>query len=347
MSSGRGVAAALAGAWRRSPPQLETPAKEVATIIPLLLASGAGALCWWRLRHSSEQLLIIPLEQLQETYLHYAIYAAKHERQVAEVFRVLRSAGVEPILLKGWATGRLYPEAGLRPTGDIDLCISAERYEVAQAVLNRTENQRYWVDLDHDEITRFGGPSFEDLYSRSELVKLDGTEVRILGPEDHLRILCLHLLKHGAWRPLWLCDIAAVLESRPSRFDWDRCLGKNKRRAEWVLCTIALAHRLLGAQLGDAPVTDDLPGWLAASVLKQWNAPYPHSLPLITTDISRHWREPAALLEHLGKRWPNPIQATVDADGDFNKAPRLPFQIRHCLARGRKLVQQLPDLLRK
>src|SRR6266550_2307554 len=120
---GRAVAAALAGAWRSSSPQSEMPAQEVAMVAPLLLASGAGALCWWRLRHSSEQQLIIPLGQLRETYLHYAIHAAIHERQVARVFRVLRSAGVEPILLKGWAIGRLYPEPGLRPTGDIDLSV--------------------------------------------------------------------------------------------------------------------------------------------------------------------------------------------------------------------------------
>jgi hypothetical protein len=50
-------------------------------------------------------------------------------------------------------------------------------------------------------------------------VELNGAKIRILGAEDHLRLLCLHLLKHGAWRPLWLCDVAAALESRPSSFD--------------------------------------------------------------------------------------------------------------------------------
>jgi len=29
--------------------------------------------------------------------------------------------GVEPILGKGWAIARLYPERGMRPYGDIDL----------------------------------------------------------------------------------------------------------------------------------------------------------------------------------------------------------------------------------
>ncbi len=156
MSSGRAVAGVLAGAWRSAPPQLEMPPEEVATITPLFLASGAGALAWKRLRHFSDQLLIIALKQLQETYLGYAIHAAEHEHQVAEVFRVLRSAGVEPILLKGWAIGRLYPEAGLRPTGDIDLCVAPTQHAKAQAVLNSPEYRRFWVDLEHDEISKFG-----------------------------------------------------------------------------------------------------------------------------------------------------------------------------------------------
>jgi hypothetical protein len=316
-------------------------AQEVATVAPFLVASGAGALCWWRLRHSSEPQLVIALEQLRETYLNYAIHAAIHERQVAEVFQVLRSAGVEPILLKGWAIGRLYPEAGLRPTGDIDIFVAPGGYEAAQAVLKKPANERYWVDLDHDEITRFDGPGFEDLYSRSELVKLDGTDVRTLGPEDHLRILCLHFLKHGAWRPLWLCDISLALESCPSRFDWDRCLGTNKRRAEWVLCAIALAHRLLGAKLGDAPLSDNTkvpPQWLLRSVLKQWNDPQRPHLPLIANQIGKYFREPGEMLKDLRKRWPNPIQATVDANARFNRMNRLPFQIGNCLSRAGKLL---------
>ena len=37
----------------------------------------------------------------------------------------------------------------------------------------------------------------EELYERSELVALGDVDVRILGPEDHLRLICLHMLAHG------------------------------------------------------------------------------------------------------------------------------------------------------
>jgi Uncharacterised nucleotidyltransferase len=250
----------------------------------------------------------------------------------------LRSSGIEPILIKGWAIARAYAETGLRPSGDIDLCLSPEQHAKARMALN-TECREYLVDLDHDVLRRFGELNSEALYRHSEMVDLEGTQIRVLGPEDHLRILCLHLLKHGAWRPLWLCDIAAALESRPPKFDWDRCFGKNRRWADWIACAIGLAHRLLGAELGDAPVQDranNLPGWLIPSVLKQWSRPYPANLPLFTRQIKGSWWKPG-LVTAVRQRWPNPIQATIDANGRFDNRTRLPFQIRHWVARAVKL----------
>jgi hypothetical protein len=337
-SSGHAVAISLAGSWLKSPPKSKMAARELAAIVPLLLKSGAGALGWWRFRNLDEQLLPI-VRSLRETYLQYAIHAVDHERQLASAFRVLRSSGVEPILIKGWAIARAYPEAGLRPSGDIDLYVSPERQAKAQAVLNAASRRQYWVDLEHDEISRFSEFDFAELSDRSELVNLNGTEIRVMGAEDHLRILCLHLLKHGAWRPLWLCDVAAALESRHPNFDWDRCFGRNKRKADWIACTIGLANRLLGAELRDVPVGDrpnNLPQWLISSVLKQWSAPYPPNLPSFASQLKGGWWRPD-ILTAVRQRWPNPIQATVDGNGSFDNTTRLPFQLRDCIVRAVKL----------
>jgi len=315
---------------------------EIDAVMPLLLGSGAGALAWWRIHQRSRTgCAAAAIEQLRHAYLHSSIHAAKHEREVAEIFKVLRSAGIEPILIKGWAIARAYPETGLRPPGDIDLCVSPEQTATAKVILNTPEYQQYWIDLEHDEVDAFDERSFQELYSNSELLKLEDTEVRVLGAEDHLRILCLHFLKHGAWRPLWLCDVSAALESRAPTFDWDRCLGRNKRRANWVLCAIALAQQLLGAKLGDSPVkarASDLPGWLIPSVLDQWNAPYP---PNLGAPISESVWEPVKLFEAIRKRWPNPIRATVAVNGRLNGVPRLPFQIGNCIVRAARLLPEL------
>ncbi|PYX44356.1 MAG: hypothetical protein DMG79_20890 [Acidobacteria bacterium] len=123
-SNGGTVATILAGIWRRFPPKLEIPAAKVASAAPLLLKSGAGALGWWRVRHLSPETLSFSLRRLYITYLRYAVQAAEYEAEIGNVFSALRSSGIEPILIKGWAIARVYPEAGLRPCGDIDLCVS-------------------------------------------------------------------------------------------------------------------------------------------------------------------------------------------------------------------------------
>ena len=56
--------------------------------------------------------------------LHHRV----HEMEIGEAFSRLRSVGIEPILAKGWAIARLYPERGMRPYGDIDLCVHPDHF---------------------------------------------------------------------------------------------------------------------------------------------------------------------------------------------------------------------------
>ena len=69
----------------------------------------------------------------------------------------------------------------------------------------------------------------EELYLHSQLVLLGKAEIRVLGFEDQVRLLCLHMLYHGVFRPVWLCDLGMTLESLPSDFDWDYFLSGKDR----------------------------------------------------------------------------------------------------------------------
>jgi hypothetical protein len=203
------------------------------------------------------------------------------------------------------------------------------------------------VDL-HDGFNNLDHLSFEDVFARTQLVPLGDTQVRVPSPEDHLRILCLHMLRHGAWRPLWLCDIAIAVENRPSDFDWDRCLGQEPRWADWVACAIGLAHQLLGAHIDNTPIApraERLPGWLIRQVLKQWSVPVSeargtnkHRAPMSTY---RH--NPARVLKDLHTRWPDPIEATISVGGPFNNLPRWPFQLGNCILRTARFATKLPQ----
>jgi hypothetical protein len=332
MHKGLVVATALSGAWRSVPAPLGLDATELSEVTPLLLAAGTGGL-GWRCVEASELSQSRPALKLRQAYRLHTLQAVLRQRELVTVTRLLRSAGVEPLLGKGWAAARLYPEPGLRPYGDFDLCVRPEQFRAAQEVLRSPDAIGCAVDLHQGLAPQWEGAAFsllddrplESLYQRSQLVMLDGTPVRVLGPEDHLRLLCLHMLSHGAWRPLWLCDIGAALENRPPEFDWDRCLSGDRRRSDWVACSIGLAHQLLGARVADTPVAERgqrLPGWLVPTVLRQWGQVYTHRAP-----ISSCLRRPARLLKELRHHWPNGVEATVDVRGPFNEWPRLPFQL--------------------
>ncbi len=305
---------------------------------------------WWRIKHSHLKSAKIAF-QFQQSYRLHTIQSALHERQIKEVFTRLRRAEIEPILVKGWSVARLYPEKGLRPYDDIDLIVRPDQYRRAEAVLRDWEEKRDRIDL-HKDWSAIDQRDFDSLYARSQLINLDGVDVRVPGIEDLLGILCLHLLHHGAFRPLWLCDIAAALETRPEAFDWARCLGENELRADWIACTIGLTNQLLGAAVEDTPVAaraKRLPRWLPASVLKQWETPLAKDQSPMKNraPMAAYLRHPSGALEDLRNRWPNPIIATIDMEGRFNELPRLPYQLGNCVSRGLKFLGQLPKLLKQ
>jgi hypothetical protein len=196
------------------------------------------------------------------------------------------------------------------------------------------------VDL-HCGLAELEDRRFGEVFARSRSVRLGNVDVRVFGPEDHLRLLALHLLRHGAWRPVWLCDVALILETLPPAFDWSCFTSGDAVRTEAVACALRLSHELLGADLtGVAPSLRErtLPRWLAPTVLRQWGDGRfePHGT---RTPMAVELRRPWGLLGARRMRWPNAVEATVRRRGPFNDLPRLPFQIGECLARTLRFVR--------
>ena len=337
------IAAVLARSWRAQPTALKISARQLADITPALLATGTAALVWRRVLHSDIEYA--DALELKEAYYFHTIRSTFHEYEVEQVFRLLRVAGVEPVLLKGWAVARLYPESGLRPYGDIDLFVRPRERRKAVAALASREGIKYNVDIEHEEFAHISDPAADELYARSKLVKLGETRIRIPGPEDHLRALCLHTLRHYAWRPLWLCDIAVMIESLPEDFNWDICLGASKREANWIACLIGLARQVLGAEPLEASVSRARarpPRWVGPALLRhwgRWSGPGP-SEPAATA-VVKNVKNPFGMLGELLSRWDRPIRATVEMRGPFNDYLRLPFQVSYALLQTPRIVRQV------
>lgn len=340
------IARVLAGSWREDPARGLGPAHDddlrVADLdraAKALLASGAGGLAWWKVQTDPALAASDAGRRFAEAFRLQRLGAGVHEGELRAVLPALDEANVPYVLIKGWEAARLYPQRGMRPYGDIDLCVlRADNDRALDALAGIDAGAQ--VDLTHD-IEVADDTEFARLVAAARSAPLGELQVRVPSPEDHLRVLALHLLKHGAWRPLWLCDVAAAVEGRPATFDWKRCLGTDAREADQVLATVALAHVVLGADVRGTPAlerVDRLPAWFLRAVWRAWSAPWPMARGPLPTALPSV-RQPLQVFRRLGSRWPDPITASIQVAAPFDDRSRLSVQLRYQWRRTRRYLQ--------
>lgn len=251
--------------------------------------------------------------------------------RVIKAFDLFRKNGIEPILIKGIAAGRFYPPSQTRLSIDIDLAVASDEFEAAERLATSSAAEGLAIDL-HRELRNHDSVDWSDLVKNSEIYHIDGGSIRILRPEDHLRVLCVHWLTDGGTSKDRLWDIYWAIDNRPQNFDWDRFVGlvESKRR-RWLTCAVGVAHRYLDLDLSGTPIEDeakDLPSWLTDTIENEWARKTPDQ-PLETTLGDRK-----LMAAEVRKRLhPNPISATVLMNGSFNARTRIFYQIGNIFMR--------------
>jgi hypothetical protein len=325
-ATGGAVAGLLRTAWRQEPaspsPEALAPREP---IVSLLLDTGCGALAWWRI-HGTPGRALPEARPLQQAFRLHVLEAARRERDLEVVLRAFNGAGLEPILFKGWTLTRLYAHPALRPFGDFDLLVDEIDAPAARATIaGLTDALRPLVDLDMRVLERFlPDRSFAELAGRASTEYVGEARFRLLAPEDHLRLICLHQLDHGAWRPLWLCDVAAFVERLPPSFRWDLCLQGNPHLSEAVVALVSLAEELLGARLPPGAPTRPVPAWFRDAVLRGWAGGHQAPPESLHTLHRLGWRR---ALGAIYARWPDPVTATLHLRAPFRGVPRLVLQL--------------------
>lgn len=311
--TGRLLANLLEGSWRSEPPKPALDEHQLAAILPFLATSGPAGLAWRKIRGTTLASTAVA-GMLQATRRVQAVDGAIRESHLVRLLsRELRDA--DPILVKGWAHARLYPEANLRPYGDIDLYVRPERLDEARRACDTAEliDPDRAVPIDVQTVQDLPERSWDELYRRSRVFELGGCAVRVLGREDALRAACLHLLRHCGSNPLWLCDVAVMVEALPADFDWDYCLWGQAHRTQWVLAVIRLANQLLGADTSRCPEVvrgRALPGWFAKTVLERWgDSKYAHLWTPPSPLVSMVRNDLRSLPRAFGERCPNPLES--------------------------------------
>ena len=372
----------LHGIWREQLPPLQLDVAAWERLAPILLETRAAPLVWRRLKHSTlaDHALAAPFA---ERHRHEWMLARVRIAQLETLLQTLRAADIEAIPVKGWLHARLYADAGLRPAGDIDLCVQTRDFAAAIAALkasggqslrdenlNRVQNKRlreekFWfpdaplgwcaVEL-HAELTDLHAPTepkWEKLLERGETVRIGATETRVLRPEDELRLAAIHLWRSEAGRPLWLCDLGAMLEARGPNWSWEKCLGRDRVRASWVASALLLARELTGVSLEGAPFEHQkLPRWLVPHVIEQWQS---GDSPTETGEVMWHyfsspgrlWQERAEFARELAIRWPAPIFAAIGCRRPLDNSPRWSWQMRYCAKLSGEFLAHLPRFMRQ
>lgn len=272
------------------------------------------------------------------------LYAGKLELETVAAFRYLREKEIEPLLIKGWAAARNYPDDSPRFYTDVDISVSAADFEKAKGLLSLPEASKIAVDL-HRELKRLDQRPWLDVLADSVEVELHGYTVRIPSAEDHLRIMAVHWLNDGGEQKQRLLDIYYAVQNRPPDFDWDRCLNTvSGVRRGWVVAAIGLTHRYFGLDISDLPMAEEaanLPEWLCRTVEKEWNS----AVRLRSLHTCLH--DPKEFLRQLRKRIPpNPLQATIEQEGDIWARSRVGYQIGSMKDRFLPSMKGLFDMVR-
>lgn len=240
----------------------------------------AGSLFYRALESHCHSAALVPTsvrETLRNTYRHLAITNTSLFLAASTILKRMAGDGIPVIALKGLALARnVYGDIALRPMCDLDLMVREEDLVRAGRLLlalGYRQECAAWESLlkAHHHLPPFANThgvmielhwdivppnspirvDVEGLWERSQLIKLEDTEARVLSPEDLLLHLCIHACFHlpTGLDLVPLCDIAGLVRSSEVKIDWqllvERATRWGGRKCAYLM--LLLAQELLGA----------------------------------------------------------------------------------------------------
>lgn len=288
------------------------------------------------------------------------VFAAAQAEAIDRIAQRLDPAGVSFILFKGQSLQRYYAAPAMRPTGDIDLVIAPGRLLQAARLLNASADPEAarasslsfsafgdlpgtagHMDL-HADLSFYRLP-WAELLECSEWKTFGARKVRVVCEAHHFRIVCLHFLKHGAYRQVWLDDVCNMLAGLDRDFPWSVCTGGDPTLRNWLGAAINLAHRIRDADVSHVPRDirrEPLPDWLEVEARKALQRPdYEfHARPLIGYTLLNHpWRLPREVFA----RWPSATASFIDLGLPYGARSRRLTQIAQMALRGASYVSRI------
>lgn len=265
-----------------------------------------------------------------------------HLLEVKKVFDVFEEQNISPILIKGLSTAVNYPKPFQRNFSDIDLAVSPGSFEKAQAII---EQNNFNIDL-HRGLRHLDVLNWDDLFENSRFAEIGNVKVRVLRPEDNLRVLCVHWLTDGGADRSRLWDIYFAISNKNDAFDWDRFFGVvDDKRKVWLSVVLITAREYLGLDLGEAVnrmAFVDLPEWIKNELESEWGSDN-RLIPLKKVIF----KDPKAFYRQILKRFPpNILQGIIETNSEMKKDRFYLTGIRGFMTRGKNSVKDLIKIIR-
>jgi hypothetical protein len=317
------------GRWARVQPWVaallsEHPAPPAGSF-PLAEAEQEGVLPWLAYRMHEAGMLQGLGEQeaaVREVLNRCAVQHMLSERELERLLGIAETTGIEFVAIKGHAVGRtLYPHPACRPTSDLDLLVSPEQVEAAQALLreagyrplNRyighgwlasqswlygTETRaRHSVDLHWDITNRMyfrHRVNPVDLIQASPRVPCGNRSFQVTNLFDSTAIACVHIaaFKPGLLVQLrWLLDVRLLLAAIPG----EEIPAFIERMADWRAVEACRVFGEAAAKLDDSPALGPVLRALRNAASEERMAEYDRTLRSRSYDLWRYWlRLPAS-----------------------------------------------------
>lgn len=168
-----------------------------------------------------------------------------------QLYACLREAGVTPLVVKGLVCRSLYPNPDYRMSGDEDLLIPAEQFELCYETMKAfgMETQESGLNAYEVPFVKQGSPLyielhkslfppesdaygdfnryFEHVWDRAVELSAEGQTVCTLGYTDHLFYLICHAFKHflhSGFGIRQVCDMILFANTWGKEIEWDAML---------------------------------------------------------------------------------------------------------------------------
>lgn len=196
--------------------------------------------------------------QMKKKTIYTVMSQVQRTEEFLRVYRHLCEEGVRPLIVKGLICRNLYGKPDFRISGDEDMLIRKEEFEICDRVLREhgftgelPDEKKMPYEISYiqprtgtyievhfslfpEESGAYGylNGEFQKVFEHEISEMIQGTEVWTLAPQEHIFYLICHSFKHflhSGFGIRQVCDMVMMAEHYGGQIDWEKIGSKLKK----------------------------------------------------------------------------------------------------------------------